>query len=72
MFLGYDIAHNKSYSDKMLSEIDEEIKALVDQCYRDAKAIVMQHLDVLERSCSLLMEKEKISGEEFDRLFENG
>ncbi|HIU87814.1 MAG TPA: ATP-dependent zinc metalloprotease FtsH [Candidatus Avilachnospira avistercoris] len=72
VFLGYDIAHNKSYSDKMLSEIDEEIKALVDQCYRDAKAIVMQHLDVLERSCSLLMEKEKISGEEFDRLFENG
>ncbi len=69
VFLGYDIAHNKTYSDKLLSEIDEEVRRIVDECYRDARAIIEAHRDVLEKCCELLMEKEKITGEEFDELF---
>ncbi len=69
VFLGYDIAHNKTYSDKLLSEIDEEVRRIVDECYRDAKAIIEAHRDILEKCCDLLMEKEKITGEEFDELF---
>ena len=69
VFLGYDIAHNKTYSDKMLSIIDDEVRSLVDSCYADAKAIIIRHRDVLEKSCALLMEKEKLTGEEFDALF---
>ena len=69
VFLGYDIAHNKTYSDKLLSEIDEEVRRIVDECYRDARAIIEAHRDILEKCCDLLMEKEKITGEEFDELF---
>ncbi|MDO4961251.1 MAG: ATP-dependent zinc metalloprotease FtsH [Eubacteriales bacterium] len=69
VFLGYDIAHNKSYSDEMLSLIDSEVRALVDECYRAAKEMIIAHKEVLEKSCALLLEKEKITGEEFAALF---
>ena len=69
VFLGYDIAHNKTYSDEMLKTIDAEVNKLVGDCYKEAKEIIMQHRDVLERSCALLIEKEKLSGEEFAKLF---
>ena len=69
VFLGYDIAHNKTYSDEMLNTIDSEVNKLVSTCYKEAKEIILQHKDVLERSCALLIEKEKLSGEEFAALF---
>jgi len=69
VFLGYDIAHNKTYSDEMLSTIDSEISRLVSECYTAAKEMILQHKDVLEKSCALLIEKEKLSGEEFAELF---
>ena len=69
VFLGYDIAHNKTYSDEMLSTIDSEISRLVSECYKAAKEMILQHKDVLEKSCALLLEKEKLSGEEFAELF---
>ena len=69
VFLGYDIAHNKTYSDEMLKTIDFEINKLVSDCYKEAKDIIMKHRDVLEKSCALLIEKEKLSGEEFAALF---
>ena len=69
VFLGYDIAHSKSYSDEMLKTIDSEVGKLVSDCYKAAKDIIMQHRDVLEKSCALLLEKEKLSGEEFAALF---
>lgn len=70
VFLGYDIAHNKTYSDELLASIDGEVKKLVDECYTSAKKIVMEHKDILEKSAELLLQKEKLSGEEFAALFE--
>ena len=69
VFLGYDIAHNKTYSDALLKSIDDEVKTLVDECYQNAKKIINDHRDVLERAAALLLEKEKITGEEFSALF---
>ncbi|MBQ9402787.1 MAG: ATP-dependent zinc metalloprotease FtsH [Clostridia bacterium] len=69
VFLGYDIAHSKTYSNEMLSLIDNEVQALVDECYAAAKAMILEHKDVLEKSCELLIEKEKLTGEEFAALF---
>ena len=69
VFLGYDIAHNKTYGDEMLSVIDSEVKKLVDECYQAARSMIEEHRDVLEKSCALLLEKEKITGEEFAALF---
>ena len=53
----------------MAGEIDKEVKAIIDRCYEDAKTIIMAHEDVLHASAKLLIEKEKITGEEFDALF---
>lgn len=69
VFLGYDIAHSKTYGDEMLSEIDREVKRIVDTCYQKAREIIVAHKDVLEKSCVLLLEKEKLTGEEFAALF---
>ncbi len=69
VFLGYDIAHNKTYSDELLSLIDSEVRSLIDDSYQAAKELILAHKDVLEKSCALLIEKEKITGEEFAALF---
>ena len=69
VFLGYDIGHEKRNSEYMAGEIDKEIRAIIDDCYAKAKKIISEHLDILHRAASLLMEKEKISGSEFDALF---
>ena len=53
----------------MTGEIDKEVKAIISECYADAKRIILEHRDVLERCAELLLEKEKISREEFEALF---
>lgn len=70
VFLGYDLGHTSHNSEYVAGEIDKEVKAIIDHCYEEAKAIIMKHEDVLHASARLLLQKEKISGEEFDALFE--
>ena len=69
VFIGYDLAHSKGYGEKTASEIDEEVRNIVDTCYREAKAIIEDNIDVLHKSAQVLMEKEKITREEFEALF---
>ena len=69
VFLGYDLGHENKHSEYISGEIDKEVKRIVAECYDEAKKIVKAHEDVLFRSAELLMEKEKITGEEFDALF---
>ncbi len=69
VFIGRDLAHTRGYSEKIAGEIDGEVKVIVDDCYAKAKAIIRKHEDILHKAAKLLLEKEKISGEEFDALF---
>ena len=69
VFLGYDLGHENKHSEYISGEIDKEVKRIVAECYDEAKKIVKAHEDVLYKSAELLMEKEKITGEEFDALF---
>ena len=69
VFLGYDLGHSSRNSEYMAGEIDKEVKEIIDKCYRDAKEIIKKHEDVLHKASALLLEKEKISGEEFNALF---
>ena len=71
VFLGYDLGHTSRHSELMAGEIDREVKAIVDDCYARAKAIIESRRDVLEKCAQLLLEKEKISGSEFDALYDN-
>ena len=69
VFIGRDLAHAKSHSEYITGEIDKEVKAIIDECYKDAKRIILEHQDVLDKCAELLLEKEKITREEFEALF---
>ena len=70
VFIGRDLAHAKGYSEMMSSQIDREVKAIIDDCYAKAKELIVQHENVLHSCAELLLEKEKIGHEEFEALFE--
>ncbi len=69
VFIGRDLAHAKKYSEEMQGKIDEEVKFIIDDCYSKAKAIILEHMDVLHASAELLLKKEKITRDEFEALF---
>ena len=69
VFIGRDLAHTRSYSEAVANTIDEEVKKIIDECYKEAKKILQEHRNVMERCVTLLMEKERITGEEFAALF---
>ena len=72
VFIGRDLAHTRTYSEEVASEIDSEVKRIIDECYAKAKQIILDHEDVLHSCCALLMEKEKIGQAEFEALFQDG
>ena len=69
VFIGRDLAHTKSHSEQVAGTIDAEIKRIVDDCYQKAKAIILENKHILDACAELLLEKEKISREEFEGLF---
>ena len=69
VFIGKDLAHAKAHSEEISGEIDKEVKHIIDDCYTKAKDIILQHEDVLHSCAQLLLEKEKITSEEFEGLF---
>ena len=69
VFIGKDLAHAKTHSEEISGEIDKEVKSIIDDCYTKAKDIILQHEDVLHSCAQLLLEKEKITREEFEGLF---
>jgi cell division protease FtsH len=70
VFLGREIAEQRNYSDQVAYEIDQEVRRLIDQAYRTAKDILMQHMDKLEKIATLLVEKETLEGHEIEALFD--
>ncbi len=69
VFIGRDLAHARGYSEGVASAIDAEVKSIIDHAYDQAKKIIGEHRDVLDRCAELLLEKEKITREEFEGLF---
>ena len=69
VFIGRDLAHTRSYSESVATSIDDEIRTIIDNCYQNAQAIILEHRDVLEGCAQLLLEKEKIGRDEFEALF---
>ena len=70
VFIGRDLAHTKSYGEGIATVIDQEVKRIVDECHEQARKIIDENRDVLEKCAQLLLEKEKIGREEFEALFE--
>ena len=70
VFIGRDWGHEKSYSEETAGIIDEEVKRIIDNAYAEAKEILTEHRDKLDKVAEVLVEKEKITGEEFDEIFQ--
>ena len=71
VFIGRDLAHtSRGYGESMATVIDSEVKRIIDECYSRARSIIKEHEDVLHACANLLLEKEKITCEEFEALFE--
>ena len=69
VFLGRDFAQAKEYSEETANIIDEEVKSIIDFAYKKAESILREHIDKLHRVAGVLLEKEKIDGDEFDKIF---
>lgn len=72
VFIGRDFGHtSRGYGEQVATQIDMEVKRIIDECYARAKKIIEENRDVLDRCATLLLEKEKITGEDFEKLFQS-
>lgn len=70
VFIGKDLAHaSRGYGEQVASTIDQEVKKIIDDCYRKARSIIKEYDSILHACAQLLLEKEKITREEFEALF---
>ena len=70
VFIGRDLAHSRPYGEGVASQIDIEVKNIIDDCYTKAKKLIEENREVLDKSAQLLLEKEKVTRAEFEALFE--
>lgn len=70
VFIGRDLAHAKGHSELVAGEIDREVKEIINSCYLKAKPIIAEHESNLHKCADLLLQKEKITREEFEALME--
>lgn len=71
VFIGRDLAHARGYSEEVAKNIDNEIHEIIQDCHEKATEIIQGHREVLDACAELLLEKEKISREEFEALFKD-
>ena len=69
VFLGRDFAQSKNYSEETAAVIDVETKNIIDKAYQRAEDILKQNIDKLHQVAQILLEKEKIDGDEFEEIF---
>jgi cell division protease FtsH len=69
VFIGKEIGHQRPYSEEVGAKIDAEVKKIIDQCYSEAERILKENIEILHKSAELLLEKEKVTGAEFEALF---
>lgn len=70
VFIGRDLAHARNYGEQVATTIDSEVNRIVTTAYDDAIRILSENMEVLHASAKLLVEKEKLTGEEFRALFD--
>ncbi len=71
VFVGRDFAQTRNISESVAAEIDSEVRSIIDNCFVQCKELISSNLDKLENVATALLEKEKLSGEEFEKIFTN-
>lgn len=70
VFIGRDFGQTRSYGEETANAIDDEVRSIVQKCYEEAKEIILKHENILHKCADLLLEKERITREEFEGLWE--
>jgi cell division protease FtsH len=68
--LGYNYGGGRAYSEEYAKRIDDEVKSLLDEAYSDAKKVLKEHEEEVKKLVKILIEKEVVSGDEFEEIFE--
>ncbi len=68
VFVGLEYGHSKSYSEDLKSDVDKEVKSILDKCYAECKQILEEHMDLLHTLADILVRKERIEGDEFEAI----
>ena len=71
VFVGMDYGHTKAYSEETAAVIDEEVATLLKTCYEQAITILKEHMDMLDRTAMMLLEKETLNRQDFLALLED-
>jgi cell division protease FtsH len=72
VFIGRDFVHSKNFSEKISAEIDDEVRKIMNECYEKCIELIKANMDKLENVAKALLEREKISGEEFEIVYNGG
>jgi cell division protease FtsH len=72
LFIGREISQGRNYGEEIATEIDLEVRNIVEGAHKTARKVLNDYIEVLHKAAKLLMEKEKITGEEFRDLFPPG
>ena len=72
VFIGRDMSSGRNYGEDIAAQIDKEVKLIIDNAYNEAHRILSENMDVVHKAADLLLEKERITGEEFRALFPEG
>lgn len=71
VFIGRDMARSKNYSEEVAAKIDKEVKSMIDRAYQRAQEIIQDNIERLHAVAGALLEREKLTGEEFEEIFSN-
>ncbi len=72
VFIGRDFVQSKNFSEKISAEIDDEVRKIINECYEKCIELIKANMDKLESVAKALLEREKISGEEFEIVYYGG
>jgi cell division protease FtsH len=69
VFIGRDMARSKNYSEEVAAKIDKEVKGMIDKAYEKAQEMLENNIEKLHAVAKALLEREKLTGEEFEEIF---
>jgi cell division protease FtsH len=70
VFIGRDWGHERNYGENVATTIDQEVNRIVTDAYQEAKRLLKENMEMLHATAKLLVEKEKVTGDEFRTLFD--
>ncbi|MEG1884281.1 MAG: hypothetical protein RR224_11270, partial [Clostridia bacterium] len=70
VFIAKDWGHQRNYSESLAATVDDEVRKILDEQYERAKTAISTNMEALDRVANMLIEYERVTGEEFDQVYQ--